>query len=121
MPSITVILLHLNATFWSIAPIAILILAPTSAWGWMLRAIAVVWLVGAVITFYKIDKSDNYAFGSRSGGYLLAMPCFAAFMWFDPGWLRYAAAFAFAFFNLSTLMIINSAICKSSRNDEDRQ
>jgi hypothetical protein len=102
--------LHANTSLWSLAPVAILILTPTTWWGWALKVLSLLWLIGSVIALTKIDRGDDQIFGKRTGGYLLSIPFFAAVLWLEPGWLRTIGVVIFVFLNISSFFIIRRAV-----------
>ena len=107
--------LHLNASFWTLAPMAIVALIKPTGWGWLLLAVGALWGFGAAVAMIRTHESNAAYFGGNSVGYVLAMPAFAVALGLEPGWLRILAAFVFAFFNVSSFAALRRAIAASDR------
>lgn len=95
-----------TALVFALGPIAGLVLLPNAWWGWILKALLALFVLGIVINFMRPSPMREFVYGRAAPGFVLIMPLFAATIGLTEGFWKASATFLFLFFSATCFLMI---------------
>ncbi|WP_312196688.1 hypothetical protein [Pseudomonas luteola] len=95
-----------TALVFALGPIAGMVLLPNTWWGWLIKALLALLVVGIAINFMRPSPMREFVYGKAAPGFVLIMPLFAATIGLTRGFWKTSATFLFLFFSASCFLMI---------------